>query len=548
MATPSTRTLPLAVGLFVLAAGCGDASGSKTAPSAGHGTTTGEGGSSSSAGGHGGEMPDGGGDGGHGSATGAGGGHGTGGAAHAGGAGQGGAAGGGGAGGATGHGGAGGGAAKDAGPPDGAAPDGGVSCASPVWADSPPLGGATLASAAEDHASSSYLVTTSGIARYDAAGTLVWSKNFDPGAVAHRVLVDGNDDPIVIGTFTGTVSFGGAPLTTAGKADVFVAKLSPNGNAQWAVGAGGPDDDDVNDLAVDAAGDVVLGGSFAASGAAFGLTQLASAGGRDVFVAKLDPSGTLLWAKVFGGTGDDYTFGLACDGDGDVVGGMYSTSPSVTFGATTLMAGAHEEAIVYRLQPSGAPAWARAAGGDADAWVSGISMDKAGNAYVAGMFGGTATFDFDHGVTLTAESGTEAFLASYLPGGAAAWVARVGHGTLDRALQNDSAGDTVSVDPDGNATVVGWFSGTASFGPSGGGVGAKSAGGTDAFIARFDAKGKLVCLIAGGGPGDDAAQGVAADGIGGVVVSGTFDTTATIAGLPLAGNAGPSAFGLKLTQ
>lgn len=558
-----TRALSL---LFCIATiGCGSSDEkAKSAPSGAHGTTTDGAGGATGAGwradggatttplGTGGAGAGGAGTGGTGAGAG---GAGTGGAG-AGGAGTGaGGAGTGGTGagaGGTGTGGAGTGAGGTgtggAGATDAGLPDAGVACLSPIFADSPPLSGATIASAAEDHASSSYVITHAGITRYDAAGTVVWVKKFDANAVAHRVLVDGNNDPIVIGVFSGTAVFGATTLTSAGMKDVFVVKLAPNGNAQWATAGGGGGDDDANDLAIDAANDIVVAGSFSGAGAAFGQAQLASLGGRDVYVAKLDTNGALGWARSFGGTGDDYTFGLGGDDAGALVGGMFSTSPSVAIGATTLMAGQHHEAIVYRLDADGTPAWAKSAGGDADAWVSGIGMDSAGSAYVAGMFGGTAVFDFDHGVTLQSAGGTEAFLAKYDASGGVEWARRVGHGVLDFGLQNDSAGDTISVDPQGSASVVGWFSGTATFGPSIGGVSAESAGGTDLFIARFDAAGELVCLVPGGGPLDDMATGVAADGIGGVVASGYFDTTATVAGLPLAGAGGPSVFAVKLTQ
>ncbi len=559
-----TRTFLGALGLVACAGAinCGDSTEKSKAASAAHGTTTtttgtgtstGEGDAGAGGGatttptGTAGQGPGGAG----GSITTSAGGAGAGGAG-TGGAGTGGAGGAsttssGGAGG-SGTGGAGGSGTTSAGGADAGAPDAGVTCMSPVFADSPPIAGTVVASAAEDKASSSYLVTPAGITRYDAAGTLVWTKKFDANASARRVLVDSGNSPIVVGVFSGSASFGATTLVSAGQKDIFVAKLDTNGNPVWATSAGGPGDDEATDLAVDDSGNVVVAGSYSLLGATFGKMQLPTAGGRDVFVVKLDGTGALVWVRSFGGPGDDYTFALGGDDSGHVVGGMYSMGPSVKIGSTTLMAGQHLEAIVYRLDPDGTPSWAKAAGGDADTWVSGIDLDQDGNAYVAGMFGGTTTFDLDHGVTLTAVSGTESFLARYDTLGSVTWAQRVGDGVLDLALQNGSAGDTVSVDPTGNATVVGWFSGAASFGPAGNGTPAKSAGGTDAFIARFDATGKLVCLIAGGGAKDDLATGVAADGIGGLVASGYFDSSAVLAGLPLSGLGGPSPFTIKLTQ
>jgi hypothetical protein len=49
-------------------------------------------------------------------------------------------------------------------------------------------------------------------------------------------------------------------------------------------------------LAVDPSGNVIVVGQFAASGD-FGNGVVTSAGGADAFVAKYDPSGTLLWGS-----------------------------------------------------------------------------------------------------------------------------------------------------------------------------------------------------------------------------------------------------------
>jgi hypothetical protein len=532
----------------------------KASPSAGHGnstltgtqtgSTTGTGGGATTTPtGYGGHAEGGGGVGGTGGAT-----TGAGGVTHAGGAGGSTSAGGaGGVGGATQAGGAGGtsstggGGQSDAGA-GGAAPDGGlVSCLQPVFAEPMMLAGAPITSAAEDHAASSYAVTTAGISRFDVAGTLIWTKTFPPTVTARRVLVGADDQPVVVGSFTGSATFGNVTLTSVGGQDAFVAKLAANGNAVWAVSAGGPGDDEATDLAVDGAGNTVVTGTFSSQGATFGKTVLSTAGGSDVFLMRLDALGTLAWARSFGGPGDDYAFALGGNEAGDVVGGVYSFGTSIQFGAIDLMAGAHMEAIVYRVDGAGSPVWAKSAGGDADAWVSGIGVDKAGNAYVAGMAGGTTVFDVDNGASLTAVNGTEAFLAKYDAVGGVAWARRVGQGVLDTALQNDSAGDSVSVDPNGNAVVVGWFGGTASFGPAASPTTLKSAGGTDAFVARFDATGKLVCTLRGGGTKDDSATGISADGIGGVFVSGWFDTDAVLGGLAVSAG-GKSPYAWKLQQ
>ena len=54
----------------------------------------------------------------------------------------------------------------------------------------------------------------------------------------------------------------------------------------------------------------------------FGATTLTSSGGKDVFVAKLDPNGQFLWAKAAGGFGDDQGLGIAVAPEVDGSGNM----------------------------------------------------------------------------------------------------------------------------------------------------------------------------------------------------------------------------------
>ena len=160
------------------------------------------------------------------------------------------------------------------------------------------------------------------------------------------VAVDAAGNALVTGSFWGTVSFATSPtatrLTSARYADVFVAKFGAStGAAAWAVRAGGRDDDSGSRVAVDAAGNALVIGSFkdtASFATSPTATRLASAGYNDVFVAKFGAgTGAAAWAVRAGGSGDDFGYGAAVDAVGNVlVTGWFSdtasfaTSPTAT--------------------------------------------------------------------------------------------------------------------------------------------------------------------------------------------------------------------------
>jgi hypothetical protein len=92
-------------------------------------------------------------------------------------------------------------------------------------------------------------------------------------------------------------------------------------------------------------------GAFSGN-ADFGTYNLTSAGSRDIFVEKLDSTGTVVWAKRMGGTGDDLGWGIAVDGSGNayVTGYFFGTAD---FGAYTLTAPGTYDYFVTKLRGCG---------------------------------------------------------------------------------------------------------------------------------------------------------------------------------------------------
>src|SRR5439155_22910146 len=133
------------------------------------------------------------------------------------------------------------------------------------------------------------------VARFAAAdGAHVWSKNF-PNLYndwATSVAVDGQDNVVFVGNFSGTINFGGGSLTVSGSQnfdyDVYVAKLSPTGAYLWAKSFGDPNPQGAGRVAVDANRNVYVTGYFAGS-VNFGGGALTSAGSNDVFITSLAP-------------------------------------------------------------------------------------------------------------------------------------------------------------------------------------------------------------------------------------------------------------------
>ena len=317
-------------------------------------------------------------------------------------------------------------------------------------------------------------------AKLDSSGNWLWAvqaggPDFDYGT---GIALDGAGNAYLSGYFYGTAIFGSQSLVASGgesDADIFVAKLDPDGNWLWAVTAGGTEDDAGFRIAVDGSGNACLVGMFKNT-ATFGSQTLTASGDFDVFVAKLDPSGNWLWAARAGGIHPDSGYGTALEDSGVVyVTGLFMGT--ATFGSHTLTASADDtntDIFVARLDPSGNWLWAARAGGtDHDAGFN-IVTDGSGNAWVTGVFSRTATFG-SH--SLTAGGYYDVFVAKLNPSGNWLWAARAGGTEFD-----DSYGYGIALDGSDNACVTGYFNGTANFGSHS----LITNGHRDIFVARIE--------------------------------------------------------------
>ncbi|MCC6556883.1 MAG: hypothetical protein IT372_28345, partial [Polyangiaceae bacterium] len=136
-------------------------------------------------------------------------------------------------------------------------------------------------------------------------GSPVWTKTFGSqgNQRATAVATDGSNEIVVIGYFEGSIDLGGGALQSAGGDDIFVARFDWFGHHVWSKRFGGAGDQRGASVALDGAGNAFLAGYFAGS-LDLGGGGLQSAGGDDLFVAKLDGSGNHVWSKRFGDAAD----------------------------------------------------------------------------------------------------------------------------------------------------------------------------------------------------------------------------------------------------
>lgn len=346
------------------------------------------------------------------------------------------------------------------------------------------------------------------LVKLDPQGNHLWSRTFG-GAGAHYstgLAVDGEGSAVITGTSLGAVDFGGGPLVITAGFGAFVARFDASGGHVWSTIYGTTGNTVGAGVALDAAGSVHLTGTMDGS-VDFGAGTMSSAGGQDVFVAKLDASGAPQWSARYGDVADQYGSAIAVDGAGRVLlGGTFSGTLNV---GTAALTAEGADVFLAQLDGSGAPLWAKRYGGASDQQLDGLTLDAGGNALVAVSFAGT--IDWGGGSVMTSAGGGDIALVQLDPSGAYRW------GRQFSSTMPLQAGG-VAADSSKNPMLVGTFSGTVDFG----GGPLASAGGPDFFVAKLDAAGGHQWSLRAGDPMEQAGTAVATDPQNDVLVTGYF--------------------------
>lgn len=379
------------------------------------------------------------------------------------------------------------------------------------------------------------------LARYSALGTLLWAlRAGGAGDMAvEAVAVDGSGGILIGGSFEGTANFDptlGIPgVTSNGGRDAFVAAYTSTGALRWVRGFGGPADETVLGVALQADGTAFASGSFTGTLAVDPVASVAvtSAGDSDGFLASWTSDGSIRWAIAVGGTGPDSASAVAAGPAGSAyLAGSFTATADFAPGAATaaLISQGGHDAFLARYTAAGQLAWLRGLHGADDVRIGTGGLAAAPNGEVAagGTYSGTVNLDGTGGTSARTSVGlTDVFVVRYSGAGGFLWGVSAG------GIGAEAAG-AVGISATGEVALTGRFSGVARFDPGAAATALTalgSAGATDVFLARYGAAGAFRWAVGIGAPvvGDgfqSAGNALSLDGSGQAWLGGQFFGTA----------------------
>jgi hypothetical protein len=352
----------------------------------------------------------------------------------------------------------------------------------------------------------------------DGYDCVMWAELYGDNTDQHvlDIALDSIGNSYVVGAFTGAIPFDDSTLIAVGSGDVFLAKFDAGGNHVWSKQFGDAGPETGFAVAVDSAGNVILGG-FSKNAISFGGPTMASG----AFVAKLTSEGEHVWSKGFGGVvcGDfrsSTVESIAITPQDDVViAGSFCGSIDFGDGAIASQTPTYEDAFLAKLRASDGSAkvsdgfWGKVFGDWVSQYARHVAVDGVGNILLAGDFAGT--LDLGLGPMVSSPGYVHIYLAKFTGTGAAVW---------NKPFGDDSSQYVwdLAVDNLGGPIVTGYFDGTVDFG--GGNV---TANGYDGFIFKYSTGKEYQWSKTFGDVADQSGRVVAVDSDDNVLLAGKFD-------------------------
>ncbi len=359
------------------------------------------------------------------------------------------------------------------------------------------------------------------IVKMDKNYNVIWARKAGEPAkseVGRSITIDKNNDVVVTGLFSYSITFGSIVLNGSSLADVFTVKYDQNGNALWAKAIYGNTNEQGRSITTDSERNVYVTGSSWSPSLHFGTdtTLILSGNDDDYFIVKYNSSGNFMWARNAGGSNpsgsrNDVGLGITTDNKGHVYTAGQFESNKIGFDTDTLINhfdSKNDIFVVCYNSNNGSVVWAEGAGGNGEDYLTNIKADSIGNFVITGYYNGlNCTFGNN---TLNKIGNTDGFAAKYNNAGNLVWVKDFGYTNSAISLAD------VFMDSPGNIYLNGNYGVKLILGSDT----LSTRGGNDIFVLKYDSLGNKIWAIDAGGNSLDWTYSITGD-VTDIFVTGT---------------------------
>lgn len=305
---------------------------------------------------------------------------------------------------------------------------------------------------------------------------------------------------------------------------------------------------------VDPAGNVYVIGDFTQASVLLHGTTLTNtaASFADIYILKFTSTGTLIWARSYGGPKHDNINSITTDSAGNFyLAGGFQTS--ISFGSISLNSAPDMGSMfVAKFDGSGNAIWAKKTNPGELCQINNLRVDTTGNIYLAGSFSSeTATFGSAavtyQNYNAAINNGPRAMVVKLDPNGNGIW-ARAGQTSSATESVFGSLATSVAVDNAGGVAISGRFhSNTADFGSIHFTKTNSYYHSSNIYIVKYDSNGNELWGHNAGTiyENNNCSNAIAADANNNLIISGYFCNTINLAGTTLMSGAGAQFFVAK---
>ncbi|MEO6167479.1 MAG: T9SS type A sorting domain-containing protein [Chitinophagales bacterium] len=322
----------------------------------------------------------------------------------------------------------------------------------------------------------------------------------------------------------------GDSLSGFGMEDMWLVSYDPNGNLNWAKLGGGSTNDMGTAVYVDNEQNVYCAGNFNGDMNFFGDSLITVSQEPNIYCAKYNWSGELLWVKTFNSETSVQVYDMTVDQEGNIyLSGNYRHT--VNFGSYEFTSLGDGDGFIVKMTPAGDVLWATSFGSTvatSDETGATISLDASGNCYVAGTFVGNC--QFNGGQITTGNNLKNIMVAAFDVDGNFMWANAIkgGPGAKFSPI-------TLSIFAEENIMLTGIFMGIDTVGsivlqPY------TNVDSSDAFLVSFNPMGDVNWAIHVGGDGHDGGFGITGNGSAFAFATGNYRNTAQFGSNTLVSN------------